>query len=244
MGNGLIQWPEATYWTCQWNKYAGCRKVSPACEHCWAEAWAKRFHQSFYPHITTKALPPKKGVCFVGNLTDAFGEWRMPDEVSADIAECCMHPKAQYLWLTKRPVNMLYALEPFRGRLKHPKEFFGHQWFGFTAENQECFDERAKFMRDFPPWANMWLSAEPLLGPLAIGSLINNLKWVVVGAESGCDRRPCEIKWVEDLVHQCMSAKIPVFVKQLSINGSCVTDISRFSAHLRIRQVPWDGGFL
>ena len=35
-----------------------------------------------------------------------------------------------------------------------------------------------------------------------------------------------------------------VFVKQLDLGGKCETDINRFPAHLRIRQVPWavEGG--
>ena len=63
--------------------------------------------------------------------------------------------------------------------------------------------------------------------------------WLVVGCESGPNRRPCKIEWVESIVEQCRSASVPVFVKQLDIGGKCVTDISKFPAHLQIRQVPW-----
>jgi protein gp37 len=61
----------------------------------------------------------------------------------------------------------------------------------------------------------------------------------VVGCESGPNRRPCKIEWVEHIVDQCRRNHVPVFVKQLGIGGKCVTDISRFPSHLRIRQVPW-----
>ena len=64
-------------------------------------------------------------------------------------------------------------------------------------------------------------------------------KWVVVGCESGPDRRPCQIEWVESIVEQCLAANVPVFVKQLDIGGKCITDINKFPAHLQIRQVPW-----
>jgi protein gp37 len=64
-------------------------------------------------------------------------------------------------------------------------------------------------------------------------------KWLVVGCESGPNRRPCKLEWVEAIVKQCMAAKVPVFVKQLPINNRCETDINKFPAHLRIRQVPW-----
>ena len=38
---------------------------------------------------------------------------------------------------------------------------------------------------------------------------------------------------------KAMDAEIPVFVKQLDLDGRCETDINKFPAHLRIRQVPW-----
>jgi hypothetical protein len=46
---------------------------------------------------------------------------------------------------------------------------------------------------------------------------------------------------VESVVDQCRSAGVPVFVKQLDLDGKCVTDIGQFPEHLRIRQVPWQG---
>ena len=136
---------------------------------------------------------------------------------------------------------MMQTLGHISDRHQQPEYWYGNHYFGFTAENQEWYDKRAISCRNLPKWANLWISAEPLLGPLAIGSLLNNLKWVVVGCESGPNRRPCKIGWVESIVEQCMAANVPVFVKQLDIKGRCVTDINKFPAHLRIRQVPWKG---
>ena len=122
----------------------------------------------------------------------------------------------------------------------------GNQYFGFTAENQECYRRRIKdFRLGKPTWANGWLSAEPLLGPidLDIGYIAPEdlpFKWIVVGCESGPQRRPCRIEWVEGIVDQAFSRSIPVFVKQLDIDGECVRDIARFPKHLQIRQVPWE----
>ena len=64
-------------------------------------------------------------------------------------------------------------------------------------------------------------------------------EWVVVGCESGPNRRPCKIEWIESIVDQCRARDIPVFVKQLDINGKCERDITKFPKHLQIRQVPW-----
>ena len=118
-------------------------------------------------------------------------------------------------------------------------------YFGFTAENQEWYDRRFTEFKRLPTIYKGWLSAEPLLGPIDLGldkvypPEAAPFQWLVVGCESGPKRRPCKIEWVESIVEQCKAAKIPVFVKQIDINGACETDINKFPAHLRIRQVPW-----
>lgn len=241
----LIQWPKAKYWTKQFNTMIGCRPCSPACEHCYAAAMTKRFGGSFEPHLSKQRLPPRKGVCFCGNMTDIAGEWREIADIAGDIAVCASRRGATYLWLTKRPKRMVDAMNYIGDRLQRPKVCFENHYFGFTAENQSWYDKRRMQCVDMPKWANSWLSCEPLLG--SINYLLLNdpavkarTKWVVVGCESGPNRRPCKIEWVESIVEQCMRAKVPVFVKQLSINNKCETDISKFPAHLRIRQVPWD----
>lgn len=237
----LIQWPKAKYWTKAWNPIIGCKPCSPACEHCYAAEWAKRFHKSFAPHASSHERPPRKGVVFCGNMTDLFGEWvegpwlqfiyRVNRLVISGASS------ATYLWLTKRTEIMTEQLMMYGDA--------PHSYFGFTAENQEYFLRRGLACADMPEWANLWVSVEPMLGPvdlLALPSGIRErIKWVVVGCESGPNRRPCKLKWIEDVVYQCIYPhhSIPVFVKQLDINGKCERDITKFPATLQIRQVPW-----
>jgi len=64
------------------------------------------------------------------------------------------------------------------------------------------------------------------------------LDWIVVGCESGKNRRPCKIEWIEDIVAQCKQSCVPVFVKQMEVNGKVTSDINKFPAHLRIREFP------
>ena len=257
----LIQWPTAKYWTAQWNPIIGCKPCSPACEHCYAAAWAKRFGQSFEPHPSSQTRPPRKGVVFCGNMTDLFGEWMYPysgkfiAETPSDLIAECDNLNATYLWLTKRVENMAFELadgaflaSDEEGEVHHLKLrdlILSNHYFGFTAENQEWYDRRIKdFRGGMPTWANGWLSAEPLLGPIDLGLRYiapedAPFEWVVVGCESGPNRRPCKIEWVADIVAQCRAANVPVFVKQLDIGGKCVTDITKFPKYLQIRQVPW-----
>ena len=247
MSDNLIQWPKAKYWDKAWNPITGCRPVSPACDNCYARAMSWRFHKSFAPTPTTKANPPRKGVVFCGNMTDLFGEWVPPNQSADNIlaTQWCADDglvigpyDATYIWLTKRVTRMCSAIDncglDCGGLETH--------YFGFTAENQEWYDKRMSIAREsFPEWAKLWISVEPMLGPIdmRIHESGTMPRWVVVGSESLRNRRPCKIEWVEAIVKQCMAAKVPVFVKQLPINNRCETDINKFPAHLRIRQVPW-----
>ena len=250
--SNLIQWPKAKYWSAQWNAVIGCKPISPACENCYAAAWAKRFGQSFEPHKSSKRIPPRKGTIFCGNVTDLFGDWRTTEDMGNDIIHATIRgwdADATYLWLTKRVGNMCNALEWANKTIR--EHWFHNHYFGFTAENQVWYDKRFRESRLLPDWANWWISAEPLLGPIDLGlsdrhpvtgafGVIPHLpSWVVVGCESGPKRRPCKLEWVKSIVDQCRAANVPVFVKQLDLDGKCERDITKFPKHLQIRQVPW-----
>ncbi len=250
----MVQWPRAKYWDKAWNPAIGCEPVSPACENCWAQEWAKRYGVPFDPHATAHGLRrlPRKGVVFCGNMTDVFGKWNSQDLVEETLQTVVDKgsPDATYLWLTKRAGRMADAVvRAGPAFYLHGDGYAGvhrNQYFGITAENQEWFDRRCAELADGfggpkPEWMNLWLSVEPLLGPIDLmsGGALHWFKWVVVGCESGPDRRKCWMGWVESVAAQCMNAKIPLFVKQLDMNGRCETDINKFPAHLRIRQVPW-----
>ena len=254
MNTPLIQWPSAKYWDKPWNPIIGCHPASPACEHCYArELVTGRFNTTsicnprFEPTETKSANPPRRGVVFCGNMTDLFGEWvHRPCFLSpVEYVEKTLGAvgKAVYLWLTKRPAKMTKMLDYFVAG-----EHMSNQFFGFTGENQEVYEVRFRTWRTYFPTykAQGWLSAEPLLGPLDLGlgyiaPESMPFKWVVVGCESGRGRRSCKLEWVESVVEQCRAAGVPVFVKQLDLGGRCENDINKFPAHLRIRQIPWEG---
>ena len=246
MMSNLIQWPRAQYWDKPWNPIVGCKPCSPACENCYAASMMRRFSATdFSPRKTTRVNPPRKGVVFCGNMTDLFGEWEdSPMDYIAKTAKAA-HKNAIYLYLTKRvrPMCSMLGAVVIGCPYTNPKIFSNH-YFGFTAENQEWYDRRRDAIYDkWPPWANLWLSCEPLLGDINLkaGNVAAGrpLSWLVVGCESGPNRRPCKLEWVESIVDQCRAANVPVFIKQLDLNSKCERDISKFPEHLRIRQVPW-----
>lgn len=265
MSNELIQWPTAKYWTAQWNPVIGCMPCSPACEHCYAAAWAKRFGQSFEPHKSSQTRPPRKGIVFCGNVTDLFGEWMYPysgkfmAENPSDLIAACKSSDATYIWLTKRVASMAFELADGGYSKLEEDRFADHHlrlgllnlsnhYFGFTAENQVWYEKRMSIVNErFPKWANLWISAEPLLGPIDFRweDVVIKPKVIITGCESGPNRRPCKTEWIESIVEQCRDANVPVFVKQICLpNGKFTNKIEEFPAHLQIRQVPWakEGG--
>lgn len=157
-------------------------------------------------------------------------------------------------------------------------------WLGVSVENQATADERIPALLETPA-AVRWLSCEPLLGPVDLRFVYepegderlpfpcfggegptNELHWVVVGGESGPGARPMNTAWVRDIVFQCGSAKVPVFVKQLGANPvmTCPTpcekwpdseteyglefkskkggDPEEWPADLRVREYPEETG--
>jgi protein gp37 len=240
----------AKYWDKCWNPVIGCTSISEGCAHCYAKVLINRFHMTnneipeYYdnfdyatgPHHKDKMTPPpQKGVVFCGNMTDLFGNWVDEKEIHdwfEQFGGQCK--KVNYLLLTKRMEFMSKCVEDFG------MEFDDRNiWYGMTAENQARFDERIIPMCAIAPSYSCWLSAEPLLGPIDFKLKTLTFRWVVVGAESGPKRRPCDIEWVRAIVKQCLLAGVKVFVKQLDINGKCERDINKFPEDLQIRQVPW-----
>jgi protein gp37 len=104
-------------------------------------------------------------------------------------------------------------------------------WFGVSAENQKTADDRLSILLELPA-AVRFASLEPLLEETSVwaflkggvrdrslailgGAPLPGLDWVIVGGESGTGARPFDIAWAEQLVKQCRTAGVPIFVKQL-----------------------------
>lgn len=134
--------------------------------------------------------------------------------------------------------------------LRHPSWPLPNVWCGTSIEDQAAADERIPHLLRTPA-AVRWLSVEPMLGPvdLELDSGCESCgpqgwmpseqpSWIVVGAESGPHRRPCDLAWVRSLVRQCRGACIPVFVKQLDIGGRVSHDPEEWPEDLRVREYP------
>lgn len=107
-----ISWTEAT-----WNPATGCDKVSPGCDHCYAESIAHRFDGTpAYPNGFGVTLRPERldqpirwkrpRMIFVNSMSDLFHK-DIPDEYIARVfAVMALAPRHTFQILTKRHGRM------------------------------------------------------------------------------------------------------------------------------------------
>jgi protein gp37 len=119
-----IEWTDAT-----WNPVRGCSRVSPGCEHCYAERMAIRMAGSGEPYaglvekgsngprwtrlvrfvsseLTTPLRWRKARRIFVNSMSDLFHEKLTNEQIAAVFGVMAMCPQHTFQVLTKRPVRM------------------------------------------------------------------------------------------------------------------------------------------
>ena len=247
------------------NPWVGCQRVSPGCQHCYAEAMNKRTGGGNWgpgaPRRVTSESYWRQPLKW-NREAEAAGERRkvfcasMADVFDADAPVGALErlwglirqtPNLDWLLLTKRPERIADSLPSDWG------DGYPNVWLGATAEDQEMADKRIPILLSVPAVVR-FLSLEPLLGPVGLTALRvsercqgcsempradalegleycgctveggepldwGSIDWLIVGAESGPNRRPFEITWLREIAETCISAGVPVFVKQGSAAG-------------------------
>jgi protein gp37 len=133
------------------------------------------------------------------------------------------NPKHTWMFLTKRPEKLQWWSSA-TARVNHwPEEDLwpSWMWLGVTAENQKRAMERIPVLLEVPASVR-WVSFEPLLGPIinlipnpiGVSRRFGDLKWVVVGAETGPRKRPMDLDWARSIRDQCIAAGVPFFFKK------------------------------
>lgn len=171
--------------------------------------------------------------------------------------------RRQYLtepFVSYRIADQMSTVAPNRGAWYWPTfdVAMAKVWRGVSVSTQAELDAAVSYLLKTSAAVRL-LSLEPLLesvrlhcpgchccftsegGVLRDGKVCMNefeVDGVIVGCESGPNRRPCKIEWIESIVAQCQAAGIKCFVKQVSINGRVSHDMSEWPESIRVRELP------
>lgn len=244
--NSKIEWTDHTF-----NPWIGCQKVSPGCDHCYAESLSKRYGWvEWGPHgdrKRTSAANWRKPLqwdkaakrmgrrfrVFCSSLADVFDNqvdpsWRIDlfDLISST-------ENLDWLLLTKRPENIAKMLPTNWNR-----DDWANVWLGTTCEDQERYDRRWPILRQIPA-AVHFVSYEPAIGPLSLFPLPHRLSepgstlpdWLICGGESGSGARMMQPEWAASIKAECERHGVNFFMKQM-------TGKKPIPDHLMLRQFP------
>lgn len=129
-------------------------------------------------------------------------------------------------------------------------------WLGLSISTQQEANEKIPILLQIPA-SHRFVNLEPMLEevsfrwapwvkfsnePGAINDHLDGMKgidWVALGCESGPGRRPMNLEWAMSIAEQCKAAGVPLWIKQVNIDGKVIKDINLFPKELQIREFPW-----
>jgi protein gp37 len=224
-----ISWTDSTF-----NPWWGCCKVSPGCDHCYAETQASYYYarQRVWgnPKTTPRRLfgdahwreplawdraASKTGIrrrVFCASFADVFEHHPQLDPERSKLWALIEQTEhLDWLLLTKRPQNI--------GRML-PSEWVQRPrrnvWLGTSAETQVWADLRIPRLLEVPAVVH-FVSAEPLLAELDLSAYLgaDRVNWVIAGGESGRGWRALELDWVRGLRDDCLERQAAFHFKQI-----------------------------
>lgn len=223
-----IEWTDHTF-----NPWIGCQKVSPGCDHCYAEtqnAHRKWNGGTWGPHAPRKRtseanwkLPlrwakaargaGRRPRVFCASLADVFDN-QAPEGAREDLWRLIeATPELDWLLLTKRPENIADMIP-----LRWVGGLADNVWVGTTCEDQPSFDRRWPILEEVRATVR-FISYEPAIGELflpAAWMMAVAPQWLICGGESGPGARMMKEEWARSIKAQCEHYRIPFFMKQMT----------------------------
>jgi protein gp37 len=207
-----------------------------------------RYHPELLDRVTDRQRPRAIGIAFSGDLLhDAMKD----TDIIPRLRWTARHyPQHSFIFTTKRPQNLE------RLGVDLPPNL----WVGVSCWDQASLDEAMGYLAEVN--GNTWISLEPLLGPVDFGerlwrpnmerlaaavagrpfSHVQNpsprISGVILGCESGPNRRHTEDHWFRSLRNECMVARVPFYLKQMEIEGK--VDVEPFLDGRQHLELPWD----
>ena len=168
--------------------------------------------------LVKDSFPKKPSKIFVGSSTDMWGDW-VPSEFIYMVLEVAgSHPEHIFQFLTKNP-SRYYKFRPLR-----------NAWYGTTVDGtmKTAFNHAALVMSVDIPKERRFVSFEPLLRPVMLGTFSYGIGWIIIGADSRRGAKKPRNEWASSLIEQARKLNIPVWVKD------------NYKYHSRIKEFPGD----
>jgi len=252
--NSKIEWTTHTF-----NPWIGCQKVSPGCDHCYAEALMDtRYHKvEWGPHGERKRTSeanwklPLRWARMTRSCASstvgggAGGGPERPRVFCASLADV-FDNQVPVLWrrdlfalirATPELDWLLLTKRPENMRKMLPSDWgegYRNVWLGTTCEDNDHYRSRYKHLSATPARVR-FISYEPALGPLRLDWVpsprVFKPDWVICGGESGAGRRMMDPAWARMVRDLCAKDGIAFFMKQMTGKTPIPDD-------LLIRQFP------
>jgi len=220
-----IEWCRSTF-----NPWWGCTKVSPACDHCYAESGSNRYGFSIWGKDAPRrffgdahwneplkwnrlaAVTGEPWRVFAGSYCDVMEDRRDLDPFRERLYKVIEQtPNLDWLLVSKRPQNFRRFLP--KAWIDSPRS---NVWLLTTVESGEYL-WRIDALKTCPAVVH-GLSIEPLLEDLSgIGDHLDDVEWCICGGESGTSRaliRGMQPDWARRIRDESLGRGIPFFFKQ------------------------------
>jgi protein gp37 len=238
--------------------------TSPACDNCYAEAFAKRVghgetwqeggERRFFPDahwndvLKWQAFAKELGeqhLVFCGSMCDVGEEREILRPHQARVFKLAEDtPNLIWLFLTKRP-DSLRRIVPWKDAWPE------NTWFGVTVEKRGYLWRVEEALKADVPVH--FVSYEPALGDVDfrpfLGAQRGKVQWLIFGTESGGRARVVPHERGEAVIAQCEETGAAPFIKQLDSGllqigrrGQAHKEMSGFPDRLRVRRWPVIGG--
>lgn len=196
-----IEWTDHTF-----NIAWGCMKVSPGCQHCYADTLSSRYGFDVWGPASTTArrtfgekhwaqplawnrAAERDGVrrrVFCCSMCDVFEDHPTIDAERAKLWPLIRAtPWLDWQLLTKRPERIAANLPDDWG------EGYPNVWLGTSVESQQYADERIPALLAVPARVR-FLSCEPLLGPVDLDEYLPS-PWGCGGSSRNPDCAECGV---------------------------------------------------
>ena len=193
-----------------WNPIAmRCDRVDEGCRNCWhlrmcdrlANNHSMRVNSFVYKKdgvgidlpisIIDTELPRKPRIIAVQFMGDLW-HTKVPDGFRNTVLHICRRTSQHtYLFLTKRPECVT-------------EDIPANCWLGASVHDQASAEKRIPVLA-MSTAANIWVSAEPLLGKIDFNLVggFDRVRWVACGGETGLGARPFDGAWINEIARVC-----------------------------------------